>query len=196
MEDLGRIRFVTENYERLQGLRRLPLALCVTAFGLLVQLDKDLLAMAMAVVVIYPAFFAESIVGRLYERRFGRVRSRVRPTDYVFWAALVALVFAMDSVQMWLDGSLVLAVGGIVGAAYVLGAFWPREKRHGSTAYWPIIAALAVATGLLSAFGAVAPGLFIIGLGLSVSVGLLLDHLLLVRTFKRAPKEEADAGAV
>lgn len=195
MRDPGRIKFVTENYERLQGLRRLPLALCVTALGVLVLLDNASLGLAIAVVAIYPAFFAEGIVGRFYERRFGRVRSRVRPTDYVFWAVLIALVFSMDSIGNWSERSFVLALGGVVAGAYVLGAFWPREKRHRITAYWPVIAALAVATGLLSAFGFVVPGTFIAVLGLYACVGLVLDHLLLVRTFKEVP-EESDAGAV
>lgn len=193
MEGLGRIRFVTENYERLQGLRRLPLALCVAAVGILVYLDMDLAYVAVAVVMIYPAVFAEWTVGRFYERRSGRVRSRVRPTDYVFWAVLIGLVFFDDSPGDGSGRSFVLALGGVVCGAYVLGAFWPREKWRRITAYWPAIAALVVATGLLSASGVVTPGPFIAVLGISVSVGLVLDHLLLVRTFKKVPGEGADA---
>ncbi len=121
MEDLGRIRFVTENYERLQGLRRLPLALCVTAVGLLVYLETGPLYAAVAVVMVYPAVFAEWTAGRLYERRFGRVRSRVRPTDYVFWAVLIGLAFSMNSTGR-LEQPATIALGGIVGGAYVLAA--------------------------------------------------------------------------
>lgn len=193
MRDLGRIRFVTENYERLQGLRRLPLALCVVALGLLIRLDHAFLGVAIVVVAIYPAFFAEVIVGRLYERRFGRIRSRVRPTDYVFWAVLIGLVFFGDSPGDGPGRSFVLALGGIVCGAYVLAAFWPREKWRRTTAYWPAIAALVVSTGLLGASGVAALGTFVVVLGLSVCVGLVLDHLLLVRTFKELPKEETDA---
>lgn len=193
MEGLGRIRFVTENYERLQGLRRLPLALCVVVVGFLVYLGEGLIAGAVAVVMIYPTVFAEWTVGRLYERRFGRVRSGSYPTDYVSWAVLLALVFAMDSSQAWLGRPLVFGLVGFVGGAYVFAAFWPREKRHRSTAYWPAIAALVIVTGLLVSVDAVSPGSFIVFTGLSISIGLLLDHLLLVRTFGRVPREDADA---
>ena len=186
---------MTENYGRLQGLRRMPLALCVTALGLAVYLDENSVYTVAALVFIFPAVFAEETVGRLYERRFGRVRSRRRPTGWVVWVVLIALTYSMEPVRGWLGDPAFFVMGGLLAAAYVMVAFWPPGKRHPSTVYWPAIAAVVVITGGLLAADAVAPGPFIVVVGLSISAGLLLDHLLLVRTMKAAPEED-DAGAV
>lgn len=210
MRDLERVRYVTANYERLQGLKVVPSGVVLLLLSALTLLRFDLPGMAPeeegalfgvlfflgGIFGILVATVLGWIVGGWYERRYGKVR-RSPPGR----RAVALLV--VGTVAFWaaytLDATLrppVYLPCLVIGATGTV--FWWPERRF--RAHYLLAATAFVVVGLLPLFGvlprgfASEPDLLLALAGLSaVAVGVL-DHLLLTKTMKALPEEEADAG--
>jgi len=206
VEDAERVRFVTRNFEQLQGLRYVPYALILVLLGVSSYLwiepasgifefrpVGDLLPAGLIVLALVSHHYASVY----YERRFGLVRRRFWHTNSrlanLSWI-VIAVVFVLSFFGRWFGpvGSSLLAGAAIV--AFILGDLW--IERHRLTAYWSVLAVAVVGVCLLPAFGIFegdAFALIAVPLGFILFLGLLLNHLLLARTLKPAPKEDGDA---
>ena len=205
MEDVERVRYVTRNFEQLQGLRYAPYGLAMVLFGFMsflwfapssgffdVRLVDDLVFAGLLVV----AMVLHHQVSVYYGRRFGHVRRRswgekTRLT-FVFWI-VIAAVFVLSFFRDWFGQIGLSLLAGAAVAAFVLGDLW--VERHRLTAYWAFLAVLAVGVCFLPVFGVFegrAFPLVAVSLGGILLLGSLLDHLLLVRTLKPMPREDTD----
>lgn len=195
MYDFQRLRFVTERYPHLQGLRLVPLG-----FVFLVSAawrDEQLSWLSetagqaagfwfMGLLIV--ALTLSSLLGRYYRRHFGTVQPERRakgPLLFILFVALfAAAAWAQDSLRTHL--SLPLVVIGIL-LAY-LGLAGGQRRSH-----YLALAAGCLVFANLADFGVplharsvllddlIGVGLIVIGLG---------DHLLLRRTLEPVPHVE------
>lgn len=211
IRDLERIRYVTQNYERLQGLKVLPVGVFMLMISALTLFRLDLPGMTpeeegtlFGVLLFFGGLFGLLVavligwvIGGRYERRYGKAR-RLRLSRRALVLIFVGTVafYVADTVDAALPipfypSYLILGAAGVV--------FWWPERRFRS--HYLAAAAVFVIVGLLPLLGvlpenyAEVPGLIFLLLGLSTIAVGLLDHLLLVRTMKQLPEEE-DGRAV
>lgn len=196
MESLRRLRFVTERYPHLQGLRLVPLGV---PFLVSAAWRSGSFADVPAFLGIPPrylflALFATALAmsglaGRYYRRQFGTVQPQggVRRAAgvLVFLAAFVAAVWAQDVF------ALVVALPAVLVAVALawLGFAGGHVRVH-----YLVLAALCLVFASLGALGVpidtrdalldnlIGLGLIIIGLG---------DHLLLRRSLEPVSRVEA-----
>lgn len=208
--DLERVRYVTANYDHLQGLRKAPVGLfflllaVVGAYTLLIWRPEggaDVpAAYGYAFLPTVVMLFVGTVVlyyriSGYYERRYGSVKLflQVPMRRQVLIGVVVLCVFLSSSLGLLLFGMTVLI------------AYWPerRFQRH-----YVAMGALIVGYALFGMAGlylslTLLPGLLDVMLalgyfgrlitlsivGLYYIVGGFLDHLLLVSTMKLLPKE-------
>jgi membrane associated rhomboid family serine protease len=209
VRDLERVRYVTENYERLQGLKVVPGGVVLLLFAGLTFLRFDLPGMTAreegalfgvlfllgGISGILVATVVGWVIGQRYERRYGKVRRSPPGRRTVFLLALGTVAFWMAYI---LDTALrppVYLPWLVIGAAGLV--FWWPERRF--RAHYLVAAAAFVVVGLLPLVGvlprgfASEPGLLLaLGGVCAVAVGVL-DHLLLVGTMRRLPEEDGRA---
>lgn len=206
VQDLERVRYVTQNYESLQGLKYVPWAMWLVLTGVAtafwfeppsgffdVAWLRDFVLGAGAVLCWVFYFCAAGY----YDRRFGKVIQRRRRQnsgrDFALFVGVVVLVLLVSTLIERLGETATSVYGGCLLAGFSLYLWW--ERRHRLTVHWPILAALIVMIGFLPAV-ATLPGhgisLLSVLMGSLLSAGLLLDHLVLVRTLKAVPEEEGD----
>ena len=205
LRELERVRYVTGNFERLQGLRYVPFALALMLWGVATWLwfeepsgffEVQPLANVVFFLVVFMPCLLVKPIERYYERRFGRVRQRRRrPSGW--WGTLllaaalvVATVVGLPALRDDLGQPVLGAICGLFAAAFVLYNWWPVRSRF--TIYWPTLAILVVGVCSLpvaSVFVGEMFSLLMAPLGLIFLVGFVLDHLLLVRTLKAVPED-------
>lgn len=203
MQDLERVRYVTGNYERLQGLKYVPLTVWLATMGIvgafLVEPPSGFFDLALAYNL---CFLVGSIVAialcfraaGYYDRRFGRVEERRRHggsgRGIVLFAGVAVAGVSVSPLTNQLGEPVTGFFAGCLLAAFILHLWW--ERRHRLALHWPVLAALAVIVGSVPAVGTL-PGhgisLLCVPMGSLLAAGLLFDHLLLVRTFKSVPDE-------
>ena len=207
IRNLERIKYVTKNFGRLQGLRYVPFVLPLMLWGFATWrwfeepsgfFDfQPLRNGAFFLVMLTPWIFVGPIE-RYYENRFGLVRQRRRkPTR---WGALllavalvVALIVGSPALRDNLGQPMLGITGGLFAAAFILYNWWPVRSRF--TLYWPALAMLAIGVCSLPLAGVLAREVFsllLVPLGAIFIMGLVMDHFLLVRTLKTVP--EGDDG--
>ncbi|MGB3635452.1 MAG: hypothetical protein WA982_15525 [Rubrobacteraceae bacterium] len=212
VRDLERVRYVTENYEDLQGMKRVPIGLMVLiAYVFMVSAEFEITTKLVADIVLTLALLVAGalLVGhfwirRYYENRYGRVRvvPRIFRRRRVYSGlAVLAMMFATFYLAGW-----VYEMQNVEPYPFFLILFgmmevfdrWPelRFRPH----HFFLGASMTLAGLLLlilvvqgnpyteSLFLHALVGFFV----LQLTVGGILDHLLLVRTMKRLP-EEANA---
>ena len=206
VQDLERVRYVTQNYESLQGLKFVPWAMWLVLTGVAaafwfeppsgffdVAWLRDLVLGAGAVLCWVLYFRAAGY----YDRRFGKVIQRRRRKnsgrDFALFIGVVVLMLLASPLIERLGETATSVYAGCVLAGFILYLWW--ERRHRLIVHWPILAALTVVVGFLPAV-ATLPGhgisLLSLPVGLLLVAGLLLDHLVLVRTLKAVPEEGGD----
>ena len=213
VRDLERVRYVTENYEDLQGLTRVPAGLMVlfvyvfvvvTNFEITTKLVADVvLTLALLVgVLLIVGFFG---IRRYYRNRYGRVRvvPRVfrRRRAYGGLVTLVAMLVT-SYLALWVyeiqnfELYPFLFIG--LGAMEVADR-WPELRFR---PHYFVLGSLMVLFGLIllvlmfqgnqyseTLFLHLLMSIFV----LQLVVGGILDHLLLVRTMKRLPEDTSNA---
>ena len=194
--DLQRIRYVTENFAFLQGLRSLPLGLLFLLFAagmagwnLFVPAQVGFLEG----VIILACFGASWWIGTLYKRRFGRVeRKRSRAWDYVIVIAATVIAVEIDLYASLPVDLLSLTLSGFFIWMYV---DW-KERIHylviGTVLVGVCLAPLLPSAGFDGRLWGEGGAAFIAAMCLGLIIGGLLDHRLLVRTLPPAPEENLD----
>lgn len=192
MYDLERLRFVTERYPHLQGLRLVPLGVVF----LLSAAWRDGQLQRMSDVAGHAAGFwfmglliaaltISSVLGRYYQRHFGTVQPQHRAKDPLLFILFVALFAAAVWVQDNLRSHLSLPLVVIGTLLAYLGLAGGQRRGH-----YLALAAGCLVFANLADFGVpvharsvllddlIGVGLIVIGLG---------DHLLLRRTLEPVP---------
>ena len=213
IRDLERVRYVTENYEDLQGLKWAPAGLLVlivyvsvifTSFEITTKFVADIVV-TLAVLVgvaLLVSFFG---IRRYYENRYGRVR--VVPRIFRRRRAYGGLVVLVVMLVTFYLAAFVYEIRSIEPYPFFLILFgavemlerWPEIRfraHHFFTGVLMTVAGLVLLIFTLQGnpyseilFVHVLVGLFV----LQLTVGGALDHLLLVRTMKHLP---GDSSAV
>jgi hypothetical protein len=198
MQDLARMRAVTENFFLWQGLRLVPFGVAGIFYAVhlsepewwpLRGAPDDLMLLA----VLALTFAAFSWIGRYYDRNFGKVRGipgRHARRDAIKWWA----VYPAMGASLAVDGLLKppIFISGLVWGTAVV-AFWVstgRGRRH-----YLAIAALFFALACVPTLGLLQPGKSMLSLFIAVLGGVyilagILDHLELVRVLRPTREEE------
>lgn len=207
VRDLERVRFVTENYEQLQGLRWAPIGLyfCLYFWFSLTIWSSDrpltfwwgLVSLVFAVSLIAGMFWAQGAIPRYYQRRFGQVR-RGRWIDTVTLPSilLMCLFCAALLVNRIFHPPVDLALLSFGVCMFVDS--WPdRRFRIHPLIMMPVFIAASFLPllGVWSTSSGQEPSsieVFLLFMGLYFVVSGVLDHLLLVRTMKQLPEEDVE----
>lgn len=158
MQDIREIRFVATNFYNLQGLRCVPLGLCLVGVSLWANglqwpvRGSDFLVPALCVITLVILLFA---IDRYYLRTFGRVQ-RTPESSRLEW--LVGIVFGILALGAFcLDGGYKLPVNllGLVFAAGLLVDYvritWLVKGRF--LLYYPLGAILMTVICVLPLLG-------------------------------------------
>lgn len=204
IRDLERIRYVTENYEQLQGLRSVPIGLLAFASGMLVISSVRLLSFGPLIndVFYYLTFLAVIgacllyfVIADYYERRFGWVqRFSIKRKQIVAVVILIAVLLMVGSVNLIFQPPI-LTIWLVWGVALV-AIYW-RERCF--RPHYIVIGILASIFSFLPLLGILRTGFnyevggLILFLGIFYVVGGIFDHLLLVRTMKSLPGDDGRA---
>jgi hypothetical protein len=192
MEDVGRVRYVVENYYPLQGLIRVPYGTAMLMLGMMrlkwlpkpewIGDNADAFNLGLVIAAVLYA------LGQFYYRHtFGNVQPLPGIQKRFLLGALVVFAALAGAIIIDSNMHLPVLVFGLVLAGLLLVYSWPRRKY---AMHYLLMAPIAAAVSLLPLFGAVSQDQYSgIGLtvwGLTILVGGILDHLLLVRTLKPA----------
>jgi MFS family permease len=186
--DLEQIRYVTQNYSNLQGLRLIPLGLWLLIVGLV--------TIEFAIPLLLAAWVLTWLIGVYYNRSFGKVRSLTSPSWKSYLVGLLALAALIAAAVA--DRYLKLPVN-LLGLTMATGLFltW-LQPAYRPRLHYLVVAVLVAAVSLLQLFGIPAANSTFypvlagsVGILLVILIGGLFDHLLLVRAFKALPEEES-----
>jgi hypothetical protein len=196
MHDLERLRFVTERYPHLQGLRIVPLGipfLISTSWRLgqfhWVPGTAGAGATRWFAALMALATLAGLVAGRYYRRRFGSLQPTRSVRRPLLAAAFVVLLALSVWTQLQFNPPLLLPVLAIGLALSHIGTAGGQVRFH-----YLLVAAGAIIFASLGSFGVPLPvrdvlldqlvafGFIVIGLG---------DHFLLERTLEPAPRVTA-----
>ena len=218
VRNLERVRYVTENYEVLKGLKRVPVGLMNIALGVLLwvlqvvdipRAPEDTYgrwAVALVfnslfyllILLLIAALVLSFVFNDYYERRFGKVeRRRFDRRRILIGATVVAGCLVAYGVDLAVRPPLRL--GWLALGVVMIAHAWPKRRFR---AHYIVMSALLVAASFLPLLGIPLGdtlqgySAFIVAFsGLQFVVGGIFDHLLLVRTMKSLPEED-DGGAV
>jgi hypothetical protein len=194
MVDIKQIRFVATNYYNLQGLRAVPLGLCLLLVSLwanaLQYPARDFLVPVASMVVSAILLFA---IDRYYLRAFGRVRRTPESLRLEWMIGVVGGILALGA--FWLDTTARLPVS-LLGAVFAAGLLadyirmtWLVKGR--SLLYYPLGAILMAGVSLLPLivpewWHAVGLRSQMIGIAILIGIFCMLagvwGHIYLVRT--------------
>ena len=188
MTDYERLRSVTANYEAMQGLKLVPMALPVAYGGIGAFVDGmgEWPALVGFLVTTAVAFVLAHAAGRWYVRHYGVAKPsrEQRRRMAVHTTVAATLVLAAALLDSWLQ--LRVSLFGLVGAA-VLFAYW---RAYIGLARHHVVAAAAIAAasflGLFVDRGA-AWGILFLTFAVAYAVVGLLDHRTLTSTLAPAP---------
>jgi hypothetical protein len=185
--DVNRVRYVTERYAQLRGLRLVPPAFCFVAsaawraglLGWLPWIDgKGARAYFFGGLAI--AVIASSRISRAYRRHIGDARPRVGRTGVLTLTASCGLLFLFTLLPSR-PGSVSIAAVFAACALACLGLFEER-RRH-----YLIVSGASLLFALMPVLG-VPPAIRDVALDLLIGGGLIVaglgDHLVLRRTLQ------------
>jgi len=147
MESIRQTRFFAKNYPQLQGLRAVPLALCLLVITLWANLQhgpaRDLtmpILVALACLVLY------ILVDQYYNRVYGRVKRTISHTELFLQTAgiILALIAFFIDTRNAINISL---LGLVFAVVFAFTAFWYCRP---SAVVFTINLALAIILSLLS----------------------------------------------
>jgi hypothetical protein len=208
MRNMSEIRFISTNYYTLQGLRTLPLGLCLVFLCLwannlqVAARGSDFIFPLITLAVSAILLFA---IDRYYLQTFGQVQQTVAARQ-LEW--LVAVLFGIPALLgTWLDMSVRLPVSilGLVFAAGLLVDFaritW-LVKGH-ALLYYPLGAVLMAGLSILPLLGLsnwwseIGLGTQLIGIALGIGIFTILagiwGHVFLVQHLQLPGREHDNA---
>lgn len=184
MENLTRIRYITRNFDALQGLKMIPFGLYFLATGagwLGEQGDLSLSLPAFALTIL-----AYWLISRYYARNFGRVNSESSSLVHNFFLplAVILILWVAAAVDYWMR--LPISIFGLTLAAILFGWWWLQEQR--TRKHYAVMAglialiSLAPLSGIGEGWSIIQPPgtLFDLLLGVIFVIGGILDHVILI----------------
>lgn len=206
MQNLKEIRFVATNFSNLQGLRAVPLGLCLVlvcfwANGLQYPV-RDFFVPVVGMVGSLMLLFA---IDRYYLHAFGRVQRTPESLRLEWLISAVGGILALGA--FWLDISVKLPVSllGLVCAAGTLVDYiritWLVKWRF--LLYYPLVAVLMAGVSVLPLLGVSnwwkACGLETQMLGIAMAIGIFMiitgiwGHIFLVHTLQSRGRQNDHA---
>jgi hypothetical protein len=195
MKTVSEVRFVATNYSNLQGLRVVPLGLCLVLVSLWANgLQHPLKNLFVLVVSIVGSMLLLFAIDRYYLHAFGRVQRTPESRRLEWLVSLVGGILALGA--FWLDASVIMPVS-LIGLVFAVGLLadyiritWLVKGRF--LLYYPLGAILMAGVSVLPLLGGSnwwqAWGLKNQMLGIAIAVGIytiiagLWGHIFLVRT--------------
>jgi len=195
MKDINQTRFIATNYYNLQGLRMLPIGLCLILMILWANgihgPARDLLV---PVLIAAGAVILVFAIDRYYLHAFGRVQRTPESLRLENWLAIVGGALALGA--FWMDTlfKLPFSALGLVFAAGLLADYirmtWLVKGHY--LLYYPLGAILMIGLSLLPLLGApdwwLGYGLRSQLLGIAMAIGIftmvagIWGHIFLTRT--------------
>lgn len=186
MENLKQIRFITENYDDLQGLRQIPLGIVVLIAGLLslataAGIVDSIVMIAGIPIALGLAYLLHERLKQFYVTRYGTVIQNNITRE----VAIALMVIGISLIDMIVAPPLSLTMLAV--SAYFLWR-WQRAGGLGNH-YLPLAVIAGLAAVIPSVVDNVAP-YYLIVLGSLIIIAGIFDHRMLVNTLSR-PDEEA-----
>jgi hypothetical protein len=195
MKTVKEVRFVATNYSNLQGLRAVPLGLCLVLVCLWANsLQYPVRSFLMPVVSMVGSLMLLFAIDQYYLHAFGRVQRTPESRHLEWLISLVGGFLALGA--FWLDGSVKLPVSllGLVFAVGLLADYiritWLVKGRF--LLYYPLGAILMAGVSVLPLLGGSnwwqACGLKNQMLGIAIAIGIftiiagIWGHIFLVLT--------------
>lgn len=155
MVDEKQIRFVTTNYFNLQGLRAIPLGLCLLLVSLWANaVEYPVKNFLVPITSVVGSGLFLFVIDRYYLRTFGRVQRTLDSRRLEWMISVVGGILALGA--FWLDTTTKLPISllGLVFAAGLLADYlrmtWLVKGR--SLLYYPIGAILMAGMSILPQF--------------------------------------------
>lgn len=208
--DLAQIRYVTENYQQLQGLRWVPLGVALLLATPLYagwEFTQSGVLLALWVLPVAVGLGLWWLVGRYYTRTFGHVQPIARPKrtwreETVVWALLLAAIVVPRGTGS--DRLRLLLITLVVLAFIVF--YLRRTGNLRLRPHWIVLPTVlaAVNLALLTPLPFLRPdhwpfhtlfAIWVASIGVGMIVGGLLDHLLLLHTIG-SPVQDGHAQTV
>lgn len=201
MKDLSRVRFVTQNYRALQGLKLLPYAIWLFSLAVVSGFWRNpplVVVLAFCLLGYIIAGLLSRLIENYYEHHFGRVDPKSKRQQWgeqVVWTVSIVILWILTTmVQAKKTTSLTLILS--TSATYFIMLCFRKDWRG----WWPyvIIPVVTLVTGmspLVVGFpvdnylaSPLAWAYFVISLGLALQS--IFDHLHFVRTFQPMMEDE------
>lgn len=189
MDNLKQIRYVTENYPDLQGLKQVPLGVCMVLVGMLTLLsDNNVIegwGVVIAMIVLSGIGIAtQNIIVQRYEAHYGKVESSKSSIPDMAWIALAAIFTLVE----------IIAQPPFAPVLLVIAAYFVYRWRE-SDGILPHYIGLAVLAVVFAGVPFFVDGdriaILLICAGILLGIGGILDHRLLAETLQ-PPAEEHD----
>ena len=188
MDGLTRIRYITRNFDALQGLRMVPFGFYFLALGAGWLGEQGDLSLGLPALVL--TLIAYWLTGRYYASRYGLVTATKagRAANLLVPLGVILLLWGAAALDFWLR--LPVSILGLTMAVVLLGLWWLHEQRN--RVHYAVMGGLVALISLMP-LGGVGQGwsiiqppgaLFSLLLGGIFVVGGILDHLILVNNFK------------
>ena len=187
MDNPTRVRYITRNFDALQGLKMVPFGLYFLAMGAGWLGKQGDLSLSL------PAFVLTLLVywltGRYYTRNFGRVNSERSNLVNNFFLPLAVILILWVAAAVDYSMRLPVSAFGLTLAIILLIWWWLQEQR--TRIHYAVMAGL-IALISLAPLGGVGEGwliiqppgtLFHLLIGAIFVIGGILDHLILVNGF-------------
>ena len=195
--DKHRIRYVTENFDLLQGLRGLPIGVLLLLFadGMIgwSGLFKPGHTTFLDLFIVAACFGLAGWIGVYYKNRFGRVErtgSRTAKNVVTFGAALAAIYFDVTA-------SPPVSLLNLTFTVFFIWMYVEWKERVHYLVIGVILAVLSLlpllpSVGLDDKLWGSGGGVFLATIGLGLIIGGLFDHRLLVQTLPPVVKENLE----
>lgn len=202
MQEYERVRYVTESFGSLQGLRSVLVGVVFLAAAQSQVWSSSGWSLVLLSTGLVGALVLWPLVNRYYERAFGSVRPSSSGRLHSSWPIRVvgALTFVvLASVEILVKPTVSLLA---IGMALSLLALWWSERPFKN--YFFIVSVLLLGVAMLPLTGLLpserSPSFnaaMVLGLtGVIMIVGGILDHQALVRNIKPLPEEEGDGSTI
>lgn len=192
MDNPTRIRYTTRNFESLQGLKMVPFGLFFMVMGAGWLGEQGNLSLSLPAFLL--TILAYWLIGRYYDRNYGRVNSeRTSLANKILFPLVVLGLWFTTALDYWLR--LPVSIFGLTLAVVLFGWWWLQEQRMRT--HYAIMAglialiSLAPLVGIGEGWSIIQPPetLFHLLVGVILLVGGILDHLILVKGFTRRRSE-------
>lgn len=189
MDNPTRVRYITRNFDALQGLKMVPFGLFFLAMGAGWLGEQGDLSLSLPAFVL--TLLVYWLISRYYTRNFGHVNSERSNLVNIFFLPLAVILILWVAAAMDYSMRLPVSVFGLTLAIILFFWWWLQEQR--TRIHYAIMASL-IALISLAPLAGIGEGWLIIQppgtvfhllVGAIFVMGGILDHLILVKGFNQ-----------